>query len=335
MANIILPPRWQARERDVTPEHIYWNRREFLRAMGFVGAAGLMASALPGCLQAEADNQSSSGAKALESPQPPLPGNVTRNSEFKVPERPTTPYDISTNYNNFYEFTTDKKRVKRLAQDFTTDPWSIEIKGLVKQPKKIGWEELVKKFPLEERLYRFRCVEAWAMTVPWVGFPLKKFIEWAEPTGEANYVRFQTVYRPEEMPGQKRQSWYSWPYYEGLTMEEAMNDLTLLAVGMYGKTLPNQNGAPVRVITPWKYGYKSIKSIVLMEFVKEQPATFWNDMQPDEYGFYSNVNPNKPHPRWSQAEERLIASGDTVDTKLYNGYGEWVGGLYADDQEYF
>lgn len=325
MANVIIKPGWQARECDATPEHVFMERRRFLKSMGFLGAAALLGASLPGCARAE---EQPAGPEDSQSPLSELPAPVTRNETYAVSERGLTPYRNSTRYNNFYEFTTTKEEVARLAGKLTTSPWSIDVKGLVKKPATIDLAELLKKFPLEERIYRFRCVEAWAMTVPWVGFPLAKFIEHCEPTSAAKYVAFVTLLRPREMVGQATQNWYNWPYYEALRLDEAMNELALMTVGMYGKVLPNQNGAPVRIITPWKYGYKSIKSVVEVVFTDKQPSTFWNDLAANEYGFYSNVNPKVPHPRWSQATERLIDSGKRVPTLPYNGYGEYVASLY-------
>lgn len=331
MANIILKPSWQGNERDVTPEDLYWNRRQFLRMMGCAGLGVLTAGALPACSSASSEPP---GPGAFVSPQPALPVAAVRNEAFVVPERPLTPYRSAANYNNFYEFTTDKERVAKMAQQLTTEPWTLEVSGLVEKPQTFDVDQLLKQFPLEERIYRFRCVEAWAMTVPWVGFPLATLLKEVVPLSKARFVRFVTVLRPEEMPGQARQDWYPWPYFEGLRLDEALNPLALLAVGMYGKVLPKQNGAPIRLVTPWKYGYKSPKSIVKIELTEDQPETFWNKLQPREYGFYSNVDPGVPHPRWSQASERLISTGERVPTKLYNGYAEQVASLYADG-EYF
>jgi len=255
--------------------------------------------------------------------------NAVRNEKYTVTERPVTPFVKAASYNNFYEFTNEKERVKDLAASLTTHPWQIEVGGLVKRPKVIDIDDILGRFELEERLYRFRCVETWAMTVPWIGIPLSKVIAWLEPDNRATHIRFMSLNRPGEMPGIEAQPWYPWPYYEGLRMDEAMNELPLLVVGMYGRVLPNQNGAPVRIITPWKYGYKSPKSIVKIEFLDNEPGTFWSDQQPEEYPFLSNVDPETPHPRWSQATETLIDNGDKIKTLPYNGYGNWVGKLYV------
>jgi len=317
---------WNLPEREATPEAVYLNRRQFIKAMGLsgLGAWGI----LSGCLNAasEAAQQDLEQVrKTIPEPHPPYP--ASRNPEFTV-DRATTTEEIAAAYNNFYEFTTDKDRVWRLAEKLDIDPWKVEIGGLVNKPQTLDVDDLHKMFELEERVYRFRCVEAWAMVVPWVGFPLRELIERVEPTSDAKYIRFISFLRPEQAIGQKTQSWYPWPYYEALTLAEAMNELTLVVTGIYGHALPKQHGAPIRIITPWKYGYKSPKSIVKIEFVREQPATFWNDLAPNEYGFFSNVNPEVPHPRWSQATERIIGTDKRVPTLLYNGYEEYVGDLY-------
>jgi sulfoxide reductase catalytic subunit YedY len=221
------------------------------------------------------------------------------------------------------------KSVTDAAAALVSDPWTIEIAGMVNTPRRIGFDELMKQVTLEERVYRHRCVEAWAMTVPWVGFPLAALVKLAEPLGSASYVKFTTLADTKTMPG-LRQSWYPWPYTEGLTMQEAMNELTFLSVGMYGKTIPPQDGAPIRLTVPWKYGFKSAKSIVRVEFTDQQPLSFWQQLQDSEYGFWANVNPDVPHPRWSQAEERLLGTGESVPTRIWNGYGEYVASMYAD-----
>jgi len=282
-----------------------------------------------GCLNhsPEAGAQDTSGEVRRSIPSPNAPYPVARNSKYTV-DRPVTTEEIAASYNNFYEFTTDKDKVWRLAEKFETRPWEIEVTGHVHKERTFDIDDLIKLFPLEERVYRFRCVEAWSMTVPWVGFLFKKFIDEVQPTSNAKYVRMVTFLRPEQAIGQKTQSWYPWPYYEGLTMAEATNELTMMVTGIYGHALPTQHGAPIRCITPWKYGYKSIKSIVKIEFVSEQPKTFWNDLAPNEYGFFSNVNPKVPHPRWSQATERVIDTGKRIPTLPYNGYGEFVANLY-------
>lgn len=305
---IRIPRRWEIPERMVTPEQVYWNRRELLRAAGFGG----MAAILGGATANAADRAWFQAAK--------------RNPKFDRPD--ITPEFAATGFNNFYEFTVDKKEVKNLVDKFVVEPWKVEISGLVNKPMTLDLDDLAKRMQNEERVYRFRCVEAWSMVVPWTGFPLADLIKLVEPKPEAKYVRWWTVSRPKEMPGMISQPWYKWPYYEGLRMDEAMNPLAMVVTGLYGKPLPKQNGAPVRIITPWKYGYKSIKSVVKIEFVKGQPRTFWNDAVPAEYGFYSNVNPAKPHPRWSQATDKRIPSMEVEKTPPYNGYAEYVAGMY-------
>jgi sulfoxide reductase catalytic subunit YedY len=231
-------------------------------------------------------------------------------------------------YNNYYEFTTDKGGVASAAAKFKTSPWEVEVSGLVNQPKKYALEDLIKKFQPEERIYRLRCVEAWSMVIPWMGFPLAKLLKEVEPTSAAKYVRFEAVMRPAEMPGQRDQL-YPWPYQEGLRLDEAMNDLTLLATGMYGGELPAQNGGGLRLVVPWKYGFKSIKAVIKIELVAAQPATMWSTIAPGEYGFYSNVNPQVDHPRWSQGSERRIGELQRRETLMFNGYAEQVAQLYA------
>lgn len=305
---LIKTPRgWEIPEREATPESVYRNRRQILQAMGFVGMAGLAEQAF--------------GA-AGEDLYP-----AKRNAKYTL-DRPITPEQVGTGYNNFYEFTLDKPRVKFMVDPFEIEPWKVKVHGLVNNPKTYDIDDLVRKFPLEERLYRFRCVETWAMAVPWTGFNISHLIKDVDPQADAKYIRMVTVYRPDEMPGIKSQSHYPWPYFEALTIEEAMNELALFVTGIYGKPLPKQNGAPFRLITPWKYGLKSIKSIVEIEFTKKKPPTLWNRVAPNEYGWYSNVNPKRPHPRWSQAMDRMIPDGAQRPTLLYNGYEEFVAGMY-------
>ena len=320
MANLVLRPGWHLSERLVTPEKVFLNRRHFLKQMGFAGA-GLMASSMMVYPQAEAGK--------------PVAGTAGPSKKFPAPRNPDfnpgwrlTNEKTAGSYNNFYEFSLEKDKVRLLTDKFVTAPWPIEIKGLIEKPLTLDAQELIEMFPAEERVYRFRCVEAWAMIVPWTGFPLSKLIEKLSPTAEAKFIRCETFNRPEQAPGMHRRD-YPWPYFEGLRMDEAMNPLTMVVHGIYGKPLPKQHGAPVRLIVPWKYGYKSIKSIVKMEFVQDQPKTFWEALAPDEYPFESNVNPKIPHPRWSQATERIIDTNDRVKTQLYNGYGNYVAKLYS------
>ena len=273
--NIRLNSKYSLPESAVTPDAIFWNRRRFLRGLA-LAATGATLSA---CRSKE------SASATADAPLPPRASDsfypAMRSSRYQVEDRTLTPPNIAGRYNNFYEFTTDKAAVARLASGLTIDPWTIEVGGLVQKPFQIGFEDLIRKFPLEERVYRLRCVEAWSMVVPWVGFPFAEFIKQCAPLSSAKYVRFISFYRPQEAVGQREQD-YPWPYYEGLRMDEAMNELTLLTTGIYGKPLPRQHGAPLRLIVPWKYGYKSPKSIVKIDFVAEQPRTFWNDLGPND-----------------------------------------------------
>jgi sulfoxide reductase catalytic subunit YedY len=298
---------------EITPKHVYLSRRDFIKAAGVLAGSLALAACAP-------DLPTESAAEPLV----PAAGG-TKTDELGDP---ANSYEDITTYNNYYEFTTDKEGVARLAKDFQTSPWDVEVSGLVKNPRKFGVEDLIKTFPSEERIYRLRCVEAWSMVIPWMGFPLSKLLSLVEPTSDAKYVRFETIFKPEEMPG-LRQPGYPWPYQEGLRLDEAMHDLTLLATGLYGGELPPQSGGGIRLVVPWKYGFKSIKAIVKIELTAEQPATLWNDIAPSEYGFYANVNPQVDHPRWSQASERRIGEFARRDTLMFNGYEEQVGGLYA------
>ncbi|MBI3853502.1 MAG: protein-methionine-sulfoxide reductase catalytic subunit MsrP [Verrucomicrobia bacterium] len=333
MFNIIRRPDWFIPERHVTPESVFLNRRRFLKQMG-VTSAGLMSLPLLGCSKEAANPPAAATATPEPKPSgsPVSPGKYPypRNPEFN-PGWPLTNEKIAGTYNNFYEFSTTKDRVRQLVDKFVTAPWPVEISGLVEKPMTLDVQELIVTMPMEERVYRFRCVEAWGMIVPWTGFPLSKLIEKVSPKPEAKFIRWQTFNRPDQAPGWARliQQGYPLPYTEGLRLDEAMNPLTMLVTGIYGKPLPKQHGAPIRIIVPWKYGYKSIKSIVKIEFVTQQPATLWETLAPDEYPFESNVNPAVPHPRWSQATERMIDSGDRVRTQPYNGYGSYVAKLYA------
>src|SRR5690554_2568707 len=298
------------RSSEITPEHIYRSRRQFLKAMGVLGAGALLAACGP-----LAPGQS--GA-----PQA-TPADLQTVAQTDELDDPLNSYEAITNYNNYYEFTTDKELVAVLASDFQSSPWQVEVTGLVNNPKTFGLEDLLKSFPQEERIYRLRCVEGWSMVIPWNGFPLSALLKQVEPTYQAKYVRFVTRYDPDIYPGQNSR-FYPWPYQEGLRLDEAMHDLTILATGLYGKELPPQNGAPVRLVVPWKYGFKSIKAIIRIELVAEQPATLWSTVAPHEYGFYANVNPDVPHPRWSQASERRIGESGRRPTLLFNGYAEEV-----------
>ena len=238
-------------------------------------------------------------------------------------------FEAITNYNNYYEFTTEKERVAALSQNFRTRPWKISVGGLVKNPRIYDIDDLIHGFEQEERVYRLRCVEGWSMVIPWLGFPLRKLLAEVEPTADANHVRFETLYDPQQLPGQ-RNKWYEWPYVEGLRLDEAMHDLTFIASGIYGKTLLPQNGAPIRLVIPWKYGFKGIKAIVRIDLVEQQPSTLWMAAAPKEYGYYANVNPTVHHPRWSQATERRIGELTRRPTMMFNGYEEEVTYLYKE-----
>ena len=296
---------------EITPEGAYRSRRRFVGELGLALGAGLAGLAGPRLLRAAA----------------PFAGLPTA-------EEPLTPEQIVTSYNNFYEFGTDKQDPARYAHAMTTDPWTVQVAGEAAKTGKFALEDLLKGLDREERVYRFRCVEAWSMVVPWEGIPLKRLLERFEPNGNAKFVEFTTLHRPQEMRGQRSLfSSIDWPYVEGLRMDEAYHPLALMATGLYGKPLPNQNGAPLRLITPWKYGFKSVKSIVKIRFARHQPDTTWNLMAPHEYGFYANVNPAVDHPRWSQATERRLPSSlfspNRRPTLPFNGYGEQVASLYA------
>jgi sulfoxide reductase catalytic subunit YedY len=299
---------------EITPKQVYLSRREFMKAAGLAAGALLLAACAP---QTTPAPTAASGATA-----PPQP-------QGKVDElgNPANSFEQITNYNNYYEFTTDKSGVAELAKDFQTSPWDVEVTGLVGNPGKFSLDDLIRKYSPEERIYRLRCVEAWSMVIPWVGFPLHKLLADVQPSAQAKYVRFESVFRPEEMPGQNTPL-YPWPYQEGLRVDEAMNDLTLLATGLYGGELPAQNGGGIRLVVPWKYGFKSIKAVVKIELTAEMPRTLWNDIAPNEYGFYANVNPEVDHPRWSQRSERRIGELGRRDTLMFNGYAEQVAGLY-------
>jgi sulfoxide reductase catalytic subunit YedY len=304
---------------EITPEHIYLSRRRFMVGIGALAASAL---ALSACGQQEPSPTLSPAEPSPTSPVPPSPAARTDELGDSL-----TSLEAIANYTNYYEFTTSKEGVTRLAQDFKTSPWTVEVGGLVHKPKTFDLDDL-RKFTQEERVYRLRCVEAWSMVIPWMGFPLAELLKEVEPMAEAKYVRFETLYDPEQMPGQRSGS-YNWPYVEGLRVDEAMHDLTLLATGLYGKSLLPQNGAPVRLVVPWKYGFKSIKSVVRIDLVEEMPVSLWMAAAPHEYGFYANVNPDVPHPRWSQATERRIGETKRRETLLFNGYAEEVAHLYS------
>ena len=329
---------WEIPEREVTPESVWMNRRELLRSMGF-GATGLgtllagRAVAATGAMGAVAAGQRVRGVDAaVKFPDWPAADRYPADASSIFTEanagRSITPPNVALAYNNFYEFRTPKDGVWELVDRFETRPWEVEVTGLVDNPQTFDVDDLIRSMPIEERVYRFRCVEAWSSTMPWTGFPFRHLIEKVQPQSRARYISMQTALKPEQMVGVGEQPWYPWPYHEGLTIEEAMNDLCLLGTGVYGKPMPKQNGAPIRLIVPWKFGFKNIKSIVRIEFTEEQPETLWSTVTPNEYGFWANINPAVPHPRWSQATERVIPGIDRVATRIFNGYGEWVAEMY-------
>jgi methionine sulfoxide reductase catalytic subunit len=297
------------RPSEITPQDVYLRRREFIKAAGL---AAIAATVPAGGAQA---------AGRFEG---------ARKSAYSTPEKAATFKEIAT-YNNYYEFGTDKYSPAQASGKLQTTPWTLTVEGEVRRPKTYGVEELL-RFPLEERIYRLRCVEGWSLVVPWVGFELKDIIDQVQPTGKAKFVEFVTAYQPQNMPGVRLRV-LDWPYVEGLRLDEAMHPLSILAVGLYGEVLPNQNGAPVRLVVPWKYGFKSGKSLVRIRFVEKQPQTAWEKAAAHEYGFYSNVNPDVPHPRWSQATEKRLGEGRflprVIKTEIFNGYGEHVAQLYA------
>lgn len=319
-------PDWAIPEREATSESIFMDRRRFL-----MGVLGVLAGGIAG-----GSTLAGAAEKTSQGPRDPTLElyPARRNPDFTL-DRPLTKESVAATYNNFYEFG-PVKTIHFLAQRLKTRPWQVRVEGLVRNPRVFEIDDLIRSMPLEERLYRFRCVEAWAMAVPWTGFPFSALIKAVEPKSEARFVKLTTFLDRTVAFGQLR-FWLPWPYVEGLTMEEAMNELAILATGIYGKPLPKQHGAPIRLVVPWKYGFKNIKSIVSIEFVKERPNTFWELVGPDEYGFWANVNPGFPHPRWSQATERMIGTDERRPTQIFNGYGKWVASLYPDlnDRRYF
>ena len=300
---------WELPESQATPESVFLDRRRLLAAAGFTG----LGLGMPLAARAQAADPS---AKLYP---------AKRNDKY-VLDRELTDEKSATTYNNFYEFGTSKY-IFQAAQKLQTRPWTIKIDGMVSKPMTLGIDDLLAKVQIEERLYRHRCVEAWSMAVPWSGFPLSAILAMVEPKAGAKYVRFET-FMDEKMAFGQSSPIYPWPYVEGLTVEEAANDLAFMVTGIYGKPLPKQNGAPLRIALPWKYGFKSIKSIVRIELTDKRPRTFWEDLQPSEYGFWANVNPKVPHPRWSQADEEVLGTGKRTPTQLFNGYGEYVADLY-------
>lgn len=321
-----MPQPWQLSEKLVTPENAFYGRRRFLKSLIGAGIAGA-ALPLTACQrQAAIEGDPFAKTQLL---------NGIKNTQFEVSDRPITNRLLSTTYNNFYEYG-NTKNIWGKAQALTTNPWSVEVTGLIKNPQVFDLDALMARFPIEERIYRFRCVEAWSMVVPWLGFPMNALLKEVDPLPEAKFVRFTSYFDPKVTPGPgfPPAKFLPFPYTEGLRIDEMANELAFFAVGLYGQSLPPQNGAPIRAVLPWKYGFKGAKSIVKIEFISSQPATFWNTLSPGEYKFESNVEPSVPHPRWSQARERLIGPGEEfkitdVPTLPYNGYGDYVAALYT------
>ena len=303
---------WEMPERLATPEHLFFDRRAFLTA---AGAAALSLSP-----------QVAAAQRVTDLPDPTTHLYPAKRNEKFTLDRPVTDEKVNLSYNNFYEFGSSKT-IAKAAQALKLRPWTIKLDGMVEKPQEIGIDDLLAKMPIEERLYRHRCVEAWSMAIPWSGFPMAKLVELAKPLSSAKFVRMETFLDTKIAPGQ-RQSWYPWPYVEGLTIGEATNELTFLVTGAYGKPVAKQMGAPIRLAVPWKYGFKSIKSIVRFNFTDQRPKSYWESLQGGEYGFWANVNPEVSHPRWSQASEELIGTSERRPTLLFNGYGEYVAGLY-------
>ncbi len=313
---------------EITPEHLFLNRRQFMKGTAALTAGVLLAGCRPsGSITTEgaAAETAVSNNEPSQTTADTGPGEVSATSDELGD--PLNTYQDITNYNNYYEFTTNKETVAFMAADFPTSPWQVTVGGLVNKPGVYDIDDLRTQFDQEERIYRLRCVEAWSMVIPWVGFPLSKLLTAVEPKAEAKYVRFETIYAPDQMPGQKT-PWFEWPYVEGLRLDEAMNDLAILGTGIYGKDLLPQNGGPIRLVVPWKYGFKSIKSIVKIDLVDYEPASLWMLAASNEYGFYANVNPTVDHPRWSQANERRIGELGRRDTLMFNGYEAQVAALY-------
>ncbi len=322
MSNIILPKSWNMAENEATPESVYMDRRSFIKGTSLVTLA--TAASFYGCT-------------VNSTPHPNKPIELTANEKESYPAKRNKKYKlnrqmteerIAASFNNFFEFSEIKSDPKYLAQRMETSPWEVEVSGLVNKPRTFNPDDFYKLMPVEERLYRFRCVEAWAMAVPWTGFPLKALIDLVEPKSSATHIAMTTFYKPFTAQGQLA-FWRPWPYTEALTLEEAANELAFMALGIYGRPLPKQHGAPVRLVIPWKYGFKSIKSIVKIEVIDYRPPTFWNTVLPMEYSFEANVDPTIPHPRWPQAREKMIGTNAVRATRLYNGYGKYVAHLYT------
>ena len=322
MSNIILPKSWNMAENEATPESVYMDRRSFIKGTSLVTLAA--AASFYGCSMSS-------------TPDPDTPIELTANEKRSYPAKRNKKYKlnrrmteerVAASSNNFFEFSEIKSDPRYLAQRMETSPWEVEVNGLVNKPRTFNPDDFYKLMPVEERLYRFRCVEAWAMAVPWTGFPLKALIDLVEPKPSATHIAMTTFYKPFTAQGQLA-FWRPWPYTEALTLEEAANELTFMALGIYGRPLPKQHGAPVRLVIPWKYGFKSIKSIVKIEVIDYQPPTFWNTVLPMEYSFEANVDPDVPHPRWPQTREKMIGTNAVRATQPYNGYGEYVAHLYT------
>lgn len=333
MVLIRTPEIWNIPDSAVTSEKLYWNRRQFIKTI--IGAGiGASALSLVGCQNKPQATQPGELTELEKSLNLPEILSVTKNPDFRKTGRPVTEAKVAGQYNNFYEFGANK-RIWLDAQNLPTENWQVEISGLVNKPRTYSIDELKTEFPLEERIYRFRCVEAWSMVLPWIGFPMNKLLAAVEPTSKAKFVSFSSFYDPEITVGPAfHLGSLPWPYTEGLRIEEMANDLAFFAVGLYGRDLPKQHGAPLRMVVPWKYGFKGAKSVVKIEFLDKQPATYWNTLDSREYPFESNVNPSKPHPRWSQATERFISTGpglswEIKETLPYNGYGDYVAKLYS------
>jgi sulfoxide reductase catalytic subunit YedY len=309
---------------EITPHSLYLSRRDFLKAAGIVSAAAFLAA----CgVKLPATTETGSGSPTGTPTQnPPVPDDAQGQTSDEL-GNPLNTFDQITNYNNYYEFSTNKQAVNSLSRNFKATPWAVEVGGLVQNPKTYALEDLL-KFEQKERIYRLRCVEAWSMVIPWTGFELADLLKEAQPMTSAKYVHFVTLMDPSQLPGEGSPL-YPWPYSEGLRLDEAMQRLTLIATGLYGQSLPNPNGAPLRLVVPWKYGFKSIKAIVKIELTEDRPQTMWNTIAPNEYGFFSNVNPEVDHPRWSQASERRIGESSRRPTLLFNGYADEVASLYT------
>ncbi len=315
MANIIRKPAWALSESLATPEDVFLNRRQLIKGWGMAGLGLAAAATLKPGRGFAAQDATADLYPAKRNPAYTIDGDIT-------------PEDINATYNNFYEFGSHKQ-IWKAAQALKTDPWDIEIGGLVEEPMTIGFEDLLRRMSLEERLYRHRCVEAWSMTVPWTGFALADLVAMAKPLSSAKYIQFETFLDPDVATGQK-QSWYPWPYVEGVTIEEAANDLGFMVTGAYGHPMQKQFGAPLRLALPWKYGFKSIKSIRRIHFTDKRPVSFWETVGPGEYGFWANVNPGVPHARWSQKQEKVLQTGLYIPTQMFNGYSDQVAHLYKD-----